>query len=153
MPRVSNIERLMQREQPVLYIRTRTSVGELPALIGQSFGKLAACLARQGAMLCDAPYVCYHTMDMQNLDVEMGFPVAHPLSGEAEVQAGAIPEGPAAYCMYRGPYNGLGPVYEEMGKWMAAQGCTPVGTAYEFYLNNLEVAEEELLTKILLPYR
>jgi len=32
-------------------------------------------------------------MDMENLDVEMGFTVGRPLPGKGEIQAGEVPAG------------------------------------------------------------
>lgn len=76
MPRISNIEMLQKMVQPTLFIRTIAKVQDLPVLIGQSYGKMAAYLQEVGELLADVPYVAYHNMDMQNLDVEIGFPVA-----------------------------------------------------------------------------
>jgi len=40
-------------------------------------------------------------------------------------------------------------VYNAMTEWMNANGHTPTGVVYEFYLNSpMEVPESELLTKI-----
>lgn len=48
MPRISNIEILQKMEQPTIFIRTNAKVQELPVLIGQSFGKMAAYLQEVG---------------------------------------------------------------------------------------------------------
>jgi len=37
----------------------------------------------------EAAFAAYYNMDMENLDVEMGFPVAKPLAGRGEIKAGA----------------------------------------------------------------
>ena len=84
MPRISNIEILQKMEQPTVLIRTIGKVQELPVLIGQSYGKMAASLQELGELLADEPSVAYHNMDMQNLDVEFGFPVARPLPGKKQ---------------------------------------------------------------------
>jgi hypothetical protein len=44
MPRVTNFEILRKNEQTTLSIRTRTSVQNLPALIGKSYEKMATYL-------------------------------------------------------------------------------------------------------------
>ncbi len=151
MPRISNIEILQKREQPTLYIRTRTKVENLPALIGESYGKMAAYLQEIGAYLSEVPYVAYHNMDMQNLDVEIGFPVASQLPGKGEIQSGSIPAGKIVFCMYRGPYSEMAPVYDEMAQWITKNNFTPAGTAYEHYYNGPEFSESELLTLVAMP--
>lgn len=153
MPKISRIELLKQREQPTLVIRTHTSIQDLPRLIGESYGKLGAYLQERGELLSDIPFVAYHNMDMQNLDVEIGFPVASPLPGKGEIQAGQIPEGKIVFCMYLGGYAEIGPVYEEMAKWITDKGLIPEGTAYEYYYNDPEFPENQLLTKIVMTVK
>ena len=80
MPRVSNFEILQKREQPTLFIRTKTKVENLPGLIGESYGKMAAYLEEIGEYMSEVPYVAYYNMDMQNLDVDIGFPESEMLT-------------------------------------------------------------------------
>ncbi|MFS0781962.1 GyrI-like domain-containing protein [Bacillus sp. 1P06AnD] len=153
MPKQSNIELLHQNEQNVLCIRTITSVEELPKLIGESYGKLAAYLKELNEVLAEVPYVCYHNMDMGALDIEIGFPVTGVLPGKEDIQTGTIPAGKRIFCMYRGPYQLLEPVYQEMDEYLKKHSYEPVGTAYEFYYNDMSFPEEELLTKIVMPIK
>jgi len=151
MPRVSDFEILQKREQPTLFIRTITKVESLPALIGASYGKMAAYLKEIDAYLAEVPYVAYHNMDMQNLDIEIGFPTAIALPCRDEIQAGFLPAGKVVFCMYRGAYGEMEPVYGEMAKWIADNNYQPTGTAYEHYYNGPGFPESEMLTMIVLP--
>lgn len=153
MPRISDIYLLEQAEQPILSIRARSAVTGLPRLIGESYGRIAACLGKQGAQMSDVPLVIYHNMDMQDLDVEMAFPVARPLPGGDGVGASALPAGRSVCCMYLGPYTALEPVYAEMAAWLQAQGLTPLPLSYEYYYNGPDCPEEMLLTKIVMPVK
>jgi len=151
MPRVSNIDVFRKREQPTLSIRTRTKVEDLPVLIGESYCKMAAYLKELGELLSDVPYVAYHNTDMQNLDVEIGFPVPTALPAKEDIQSGSIPESKVAFCMYRGAYREMVSTYGEMATWIEENGLKPVGTAYEHYYNGPEYPESELLTMIVMP--
>ncbi|MGI6005482.1 MAG: GyrI-like domain-containing protein [Christensenellales bacterium] len=151
MPRISAIEVFKQMPQPTLSIRTRTKVQDLPQLIGESYSKMARYLHELGELLTDVPFVCYHNMDMQDLDVEIGFPVAGPLPEKENMKPGGIAQGHMVFCMYRGPYGEMAPVYDEMAKWIDENGYQAVGTAYEHYYNGPEFSESELLTKIVMP--
>lgn len=153
MPRISNIELLKSPEQPALTIRMRASVGQLPMVIGQGFGKLAAYLGSLGEHLSGMPFVAYHNMDMSNLDVELGFPVAGPLPGNEDIRYAPLPGGLRVFCMYLGPYCGMKPVYDEMTEWIVANGSTPTGVAYEHYYNGPGTPEEHLLTQIVMPLK
>lgn len=153
MPRVSNIELLHQAEQPTIVIRTRTKVEHLPMLIGESFAKLSSYLEEQDQILSDVPFVAYHNMEMQDLDVEIGFPVAQPLLAQGDIVPGTIPGGLRIFCMYRGPYQDMGHLYIEMQEWMTAHGYLPAGPVYEQYYNGPEFPERELLTRITMRVR
>ncbi|MDN7013929.1 GyrI-like domain-containing protein [Methanoculleus sp. FWC-SCC3] len=151
MPRVSNIELLRKREQPTLSIRTRAKVEDLPVLIGEGYSRMADYLKELGELLSDVPYVAYHNMDMQDLDVEMGFPVSKILPEKGKIQSGSIPESNVVFCMHRGAYREMASTYEEMADWIEKNGLTPAGTAYEYYYNGPEYPESELLTMIVMP--
>lgn len=151
MPRVSDIALLRKNDQPTIFIRTRTKVENLPALIGTGYGRMAAYLKELGEELADIPYVAYYNMDMQDLDVEIGFPVADVCPGKDDIQSGFIPGGKQVFCMYRGPYGDMAPVYQEMAEWITQNGFSPVGTSYEFYYNGPGFPEDEMLTKIVMP--
>jgi len=93
-------------------------------------------------------------MDMQDLDLEIGFPFVEKLRGEGEVLAGEIPAGKAAGCLHVGPYDQVGGAYEALQKWMEANGHTPSGVAYEFYLNDPQsTPAAELQTQVVFPLK
>lgn len=60
------------------------------------------------------PFVTFYNMDIQALDIEIGFPTARSLPGKGEVQPAAIPAGPVATCEYTGPYEELAAPYEAL---------------------------------------
>ncbi|MDD4170480.1 MAG: GyrI-like domain-containing protein [Desulfotomaculaceae bacterium] len=143
-----------QEAQPALTIRSRTAVENLPKLIGEAYGKIMRYMGELGEQPAGAPYTAYFNMDMQDLDVEMGFPVAKTLPGQGEVKAGVIPAGRYVTCMYKGPYSKMEEPYNEINKWMAENGYEPSGMSYEYYYNSPEEApESEILTKIAIPLK
>ena len=153
MPRISNIELLKSPEQPALTIRTRASVDQLPTVIGRGFGKLAAYLSSLGEHLAGTPFVAYHNMDMTDLDVELGFPIASLLPGSEDIQYAPVPGGLRAFCMYLGPYGGMKTAYDNMAAWITENGFMPDGAAYECYYNGPEYPDEQLLTQIVMPLK
>lgn len=88
-------------------------------------------------------------MDMQDLDIEIGFPVAQSPAGKNELRPSEIPAGKQVPCLYTGPYNKIEPAYDAIMEWITRNGYTPTGVCYEFYLNDPDTTpENELLTKI-----
>lgn len=146
---------LKEREaQHVLSIRKITSLDNLPNEIGGAYGGIIEYLNELGEHPADAPFTAYYNLDMENLDVEMGFPVAKQLAGRNEINAGEIPAGKYAECTYKGSYQEMGQVYEAMNRWIGEKGFEATGIAYEIYYNSPgEVPESELLTKIMFPLK
>jgi effector-binding domain-containing protein len=127
------------KEQPVqktLSIRTRTAAQDLPQVFGEGYGKIAHYLEELGEQPIGPPFAAYYNMDMDNLDVELGFPVAQTLPGRAEIKAGEIPGSKVATCLHVGPYNEMEPAYTTLMQWMADNGYEATGVAYELYLND-----------------
>lgn len=146
-----NIEIIMteEKEQPVLSVRKSMAVANLPQELGKAYGSIMSYLAETGQQPAGMPFAAYYNMDMENLDVEMGFPVAKPIAGKGEIKQSSVPAGKQASCMYKGPYADMAPAYEAMTKWISDNGYTPTGVCYEFYYNSpMEVPESVLLTKI-----
>lgn len=141
-----------RKDQPVLVTRVRTPVQKLPELLGKHFGAIFAYLEQLGQMPAGPPFAAYYNMDMQDMDVEIGFPVSAGLPPVDEIQTGVIPAGKSATCLYTGPYDEIASAYTALAGWIDEQGLTPTGVAYEFYLNDPdETSPEALQTQILMP--
>ena len=140
--------------KPVLSIRTHSSVEKLPQLIGDSYHRIAAYMQEIGEQPKEVPFVAYYNMDMQNLDIEIGFPVSKKLPAKDDIQASETMAGKAAICMYKGPYSGMEKIYNEIFEWIGKKGYQPKGVFYEYYYNSPgEVPESELLTRIVIPLK
>ncbi len=143
-----------QPAQPVLSVRTKSSVDQLPKLFGRVYGAIMEYLGAMHEQPAGPPFAAYYNLDMQNLDIEVGFPVAKRLSGKGEIQAGEIPAGKSASCLYVGPYADCGPVYEAVNKFIVEKGYAPTGVSYEYFLNDPSATpHEEPQTLIVLPVK
>ena len=146
------IELSEQKAQPILSIRAKTSLENLPQLIDSSYHKIAGYLEELEEQPADIPFTAYYNLDMQNMDVEIGFPVSKPLPSKDDVKAGEIAQGRIVSYMYKGPYSAMEPVYNEIFKWISENGYQPTGVYYEYYYNAPDEApESELLTRIVIP--
>jgi len=147
------IETREQKHQPVLSIRMNTKAENLPVVIGESYAKIARYLEELDVEPAGPPFVAYYNLDMENLDVEMGFPVDDVVPGDHDMCPGEIVEGKVVSCMYEGPYEGMAAVYEKMNEYIRDKGFTATGVAYETYYNSPDDvrSHDELLTRIDLP--
>ena len=140
--------------QSTLSVRTKTPVGELPQVLGKVYGSIAQYLGELGEQPAGPPFAGYFNMDMQNLDVEIGFPVSRKLSGKGEIQPGEIGGGKVATCVYTGPYSEIAPAYKALTTFIKDNGQEATGITYEMYLNDPTVTPpQELQTQIVFPLK
>jgi len=145
----SQIQVVETAAQPVLHIKTVTPVGNLPQELGKAFRAIMQYLGELDEQPTDVPFTAYYNMDMERLEVDIGFPVSKALPGRGDIVAGEIPAGKKVTRMYKGPYREMEPVYDALARYMQENGHEPSGVVYEFYYNSpMEVEESELLTKI-----
>lgn len=143
-----------QAAQLTVSIRTRTPIDGLPQLLGESYGKIAGYLAESGEVPAGAPFAAFYNMDMQDLDVEIGFPVAKVMKGKDDIQTNEVPGGKLGYALHTGRYGDIAPAYEALTEFVKEQGFEPSGVAYEFYLNDPgETPQEKLKTQIVFPLK
>jgi len=136
-------------KQPVLSVQTTTSVANIPNVVGEVFGRVATHIAASGKEPLGPAFIAYHNMDMENLQMEIGFPIDEEIEGKADIVLSYIPAGKKAVGFHKGSYSELGPFYEKMGSWIAQKGYEPTGVMYEYYYNSPEeIPESELLTKV-----
>jgi effector-binding domain-containing protein len=146
----SKCELVERSSQPVLSVRTRTPVQGLQAALGKAYASIMTYMAGTGQQPSGAPFVAYYNMNMADLDVEIGFPVAVELPGQGDVQSGFIPAGKYAACLFTGPYSELAEPYTALNEWMDLQRLEPTGVVYEQYLNDPTVTPPEQLQTYIL---
>jgi effector-binding domain-containing protein len=147
--------KLTQKEaQPVLSIRSRSAVQDMPELMGRCFGAVAQYLGELGEAPAGMPFAAFYNMDMNDMDVEIGFPVGRALPGRGEIQAGEIPGGWQASLLFVGRYDAMAPAYQALAEFVNNSGHEATGVAYEMYLNDpSELSPEQAETLIMFPLK
>jgi effector-binding domain-containing protein len=135
-------------ETHTLSIRTISKVENLPQLIGQSYGAIMQYMAEAKEPVTHEPFVIYYNLDMQNLDVELGFPVSRELPAHGEIKPSLLPAGPAARTTFTGPYEKMASAYEGLGKFVTDSGREATGVSIEYYLTGPETPMDQQVTRI-----
>jgi len=139
-------------QQAAMVIRTHCAVGQMPAVLGEGYGKVLAYIQAAGKYPSNPPFVAYYNLDMQNLDIELGFPLEEPLPESGDIHPVIYPAGDYASLLYIGPYDQCAPAYEELARFIQEAGREPTGVAFEYYLNDpSEPPFEEPQTLIVFP--
>ena len=138
-----------QLPRPILAVRTRTPVDNLPVVLDVAYNAIEEHLAALGEEPAGPPFVGYFNMDMADLDLQIGFPVARPLPGGGDVQPDILPECHLATCLHTGPYPQMAAAYQALTEFLEQAHRTPSGVVYETYLNNpVDTPAEQLCTRI-----
>ena len=78
------IEMVETVEQPTLMMKAVTPVGDLPKILGKAFGDIIGYIMELGEQPIGPAFVGYFNMDMERLEIEIGFPVSKELPGKGE---------------------------------------------------------------------
>jgi effector-binding domain-containing protein len=148
--------------QTVLGMRRRGFYQEeIPRMLMELF----LYVEQEGIQIAGAPlFICHERTPEEAVqaaeegtaDIEVAIPVAAPLTPGEHAPEGAacytLPGGTMVRAVHTGPYNTVENTYNEIFAWMAEHRTEVAGAIREAYLNDpSEVAEEELLTEILVP--
>jgi len=110
-------------EQPYVAIRALVTMQTLGQVVPGLHPEVRRWLRSQGLQPAGRPFFRYNVIDMdRQLEVEAGFPVAAPVSGEDQVLATVLPAGRYATLWHTGHPDGLVGASETLLDWAAQQG-------------------------------
>ncbi len=134
-----------KKEKKALSVKRTCGVQELPAVLGESYGKIMEVMKKRKTFPKGAPYVIYYNDDMEALEIEIGFPVFKAVDGEGEVSASVLPGGPCAVAQHKGPYDRIEETYKGLTAFVKEKGKNPSGICFEEYLNDPQKTKPEKL--------
>ena len=140
--------------QMTVTLRSRSAASELPAFFERAFGSVMAHIGKAGQHPSGPPFALYHNQDMNDFDLEAGFPVDEPIEGDGEVQASEIPGGRFCTTVLTGPYDQLPQAWEAITAHLANEKSESETWGYEIYLNDpTTLPPDEIQTQIVLPLK
>jgi len=116
--------------RPTAVIARQTTWAEFPALWRPLLDEVYAVLARNGEPRPGCNVMLYLD-DVPH--VEVGVEVAAPFAPSGAVICSALPAGPVATTVHRGPYDQLDVAHQAVRAWCAAQGRELAGPRWEVY--------------------
>jgi effector-binding domain-containing protein len=128
---------------------------------GEGFARLYTLVGRYGLQPAGMPAALYLTMPDTTPESEALWELWAPIApGPGLVEPGdedgfgvkRIEGATVASTMYRGPYEGIAPTYEQLTAWIAEQGARAVGPPREIYYSDpKDVSPDEYLTEVQFP--
>jgi effector-binding domain-containing protein len=122
--------------KPALGIRKRVRMEEVPAFMGEAFGRLYAHAQAHGLTPAGMPASVYHDMPTDTIDVEAVMPLSGPAEGAGDIAVTATPGGRTVTVVHVGPYEGLPGTYRALWTWVGEQGLSPAGPPWEEYFTD-----------------
>ena len=154
MARISDVTVIEQPEYHALTVRgTINFMTEFADFAGGCFEKILTHLKSLGVLVSDGPIVCFHNMDLERLDVEIGFPVARLVEGNKEIQAHTVPAQKVVTAIDQGAYEEQDPTLSDLFSFIQENGYEPLGDIYYQYLNDTNRPASTYLTKMAVPVR
>ena len=124
--------------QPTAVIRLTIPREEIQKVMEPAMNEVMATVGAQGITPAGPMYSYHLRMDPAVFDFEVGVPVSAPVSPSGRVTMSEVPAVRVARTVYRGPYEGLGPAWEEFMAWIAGEGHTQGPDLWEVYLSGPE---------------
>jgi AraC family transcriptional regulator len=130
MPALS-IERREMPAQPFLFVHAKVARSEISKAIAEGLGKVFPYVMKAGLPLAGRPTARYLTSGPGLLEMQVGVPIAVPVPGQGDIQAGELPGGPIAVAVHGGAYEQLSDTYAAMERWMEANRFRGVDAPWE----------------------
>ena len=150
---ISKVNLIEQQEHHVLSIRTNINFNDFANIAKESYKKIQDYTERNNLLLAGGSYVCYHNSDLENLDVELGFPVARSVDGKDDIIGHTIPVQKGVSGIFLGAYEDTDPLMYSIIQWINKHGYELQGDIYNYYLNDEDRSPSELLTQIVVPIK
>jgi len=125
-----------QGAQPIVSVRTHTSLARISETMGQAFGEIFGYLGQLGVQPAGPPLSIYHDPEFKedDLDIEIGVPCERRLAGKGHLDGRELPGGPVATTLHAGPYDSIGQAYQALYAWIQEHGHETDGPPREVYL-------------------
>lgn len=114
-------------------VRATIPMTEITGFFDRSFTTLAAVLAEQGRPATGPAYARYFGIPGDTVDVEVGFPVAEPVSRSGDVYPTALPAARVAHTVHEGSYEQLSDSWRGLWEWIVAHGHEAADEMWEVY--------------------
>lgn len=121
-------------EVTVAIIRAELSPEQLGPFFDVAFGELAKTISGQGIEVTGPAFAHYFARPSLKAKVEVGFPVASPVTAEGHVEPGTLPAGRAARTIHAGGFDTLGASWGALHRWIVDEGHQPAKEYWESYI-------------------
>lgn len=151
---MSRISEIRVKETPASYtVSSRKTINfmeEYGAFFGESLLRIDAHLAACGALTGSPAMACFHNMDLERLDVEVGYHLAREVPDADGIACQSCPACKVVTAIDMGPYEQQDATLMELFGFIEAQKLNMQGPICYCYLNEPDRPESEYLTQMVI---
>jgi effector-binding domain-containing protein len=142
-------------EQHVATVRVTCKPDEISRTLAGILPEVMRYLGETGATAAGPPFSRYHSFAGDEIDLEAGIPVTAAITASGRIKASTLPAGRAAAGDHIGEYHRLTETHTALAQWLAAQGETAQGGAWEIYWTDpgVEPDPRKWRTQVVQPLR
>ncbi len=133
---IVEIRKKTLKSQPVLLMRRQVPGNQLQALFADCFPKLFQFCVGSGIAITGQPIARYVATGTGLWTIECAIPVAEPVSGEGEIEAGTLRAGCVAFAIHAGDYESLPETNAAIETWIEKNGFRRDGASWEQYITS-----------------
>jgi effector-binding domain-containing protein len=105
--------------------------------MGEAYGKLFGFLGSKNMAPAGSPFSVYYSYDPKgNTIFEAGVPVNDSITGTEEILCKKFPAMKVVSTLYKGAYEKMEPVYQQIQDYMKENKLESTGTSWEIYLTD-----------------
>lgn len=154
MSRISKITLKQLPERNVLSIRkTINFFREYSDFMSNATSDILSLIEEKNTLPGSGPTVCFHNIDLESLDVEIGYEIARSVETSGDVITQVLPSQAVVTAIDRGPYEKQDSTLNELMKWIPENGFIANGGIYYHYLNDENQPQNEYLTEMYIPVK
>lgn len=113
-----------------LCVRVRVLPAQLGATVSAALESLSAQLQAQGVAPNGQPFIAYHSVASDGMEVEIGVPVSEQVQAGAGLHIGALPAGRYVGFRHHGTSPALGDMEQALQGWISRHGERSGGPLY-----------------------
>ena len=151
MARISEILLLNEIEHYTITKRKKIDfMNEYADFMEKTLKEIDEYLKNNNLFRCSAPMVCFHNMDLENLDIEIGYHIESNI-GCIDFKIKKVHTKTVIETIDLGAYEQQDPTLMDMFKWIEDNNYSMNGEIYYYYLNDPNRPESQYLTKMVIP--
>jgi effector-binding domain-containing protein len=123
--------------QKALVLKADIPIAQISQKMGEMYGRLFDYLGEKNIQPTGAPFAVYYAFDPKgNVVFEAGVPIAANVEVKEDMVIKEFPAMKAATCLYKGAYEKMEPVYNELNKYIQDNQLKQTGISWEVYLTD-----------------